>query len=310
LEAKVKIYQIIKSLVDGVLMASKIVIGNSLSNPFVKDGKMLVSKIQASENPKKDVLRAVEAIGGFKRIIDEGDKVLVKPNFNSADSPPASTEPQFLKAIVKLLFEYGATKVVVGESSWQMLRTRKALGQTGTLAVLGDTEADIAFFDEGNFVDVDVGGEFLKRVYVSGQAFGFDKLVYSCCMKTHFRADFSMSLKLPFGFTKKSDRIGFHLGHLKEKLVDLNLIVYPNLILMDGRTCFITGGPFKGDVRNPNLVLASGDRVALDVESIKVVKSFEGNNLTEDPWSYAQIQHAVRLGLGVKNETEYLVVTD
>ncbi len=97
-----------------------------------------------------------------------------------------------------------------------MLRTRKALDQTGTLAVLGSTGAEIAFFDEGNFADVEVGGEFLKRVHLSEQAVGFDKLVYSCCMKTHFRADFSMSLKLPFGFTKKSDRIGFHLGHLGE----------------------------------------------------------------------------------------------
>lgn len=291
-------------------MSSKIVIGNSLSNPFVKDGKALVSKIQASENPKQDILRAVDPIGGFDKIIDKGDKVLVKPNFNSADSPPASSEPQFLKAIVELLFEYGAGKVVVGESSWQMLRTRKALDQTGTLAVLGSTGAEVAFFDEGNFVEVDVDGEFLKRVHVSEQAFGFNKLVYSCCMKTHFRADFSMSLKLPFGFTKKSDRIGFHLGHLKEKLVDLNLVVQPNLILMDGRTCFIAGGPFRGEVRNPNLVLASGDRVALDVESIKVVKSFEGNSLTEDPWSYTQIQQAVALGLGVKSETEYSVMTD
>ncbi len=301
---------IIKGLIDGVLMTSKIVIGNSFSNPFVKDGKVLVSKIRASEKPKQNILEAVDSIGGFRRIINEGDKVLVKPNFNSADSPPASSEPQFLKAIVELLFEYGAGKVVVGESSWQMLRTRKALDQTGTLAVLGDTEADIAFFDEGNFVEVDVDGEFLKRVHVSEQAFGFDKLVYSCCMKTHFRADFSMSLKLPFGFTKKSDRIGFHLGHLREKLVDLNLVVQPNLILMDGRTCFIAGGPFRGDVRNPNLVLASGDRVALDVESIRVVKSFEGNSLTEDPWSYTQIQQAVALGLGVKSETEYSVMTD
>ncbi len=291
-------------------MASKIVIGNSLNNPFVKDGKVLVSKIQSSENPKEDILRAVEAIGGFKRIINEGDKVLVKPNFNSADKPPASSEPQFLKAIVELLFEYGAEKVVVGESSWQMLRTRKALDQTGTLGVLGSTGADIAFFDEGRFVDVEVGGEFLKRVHVSEQAFGFDKLVYSCCMKTHFRADFSMSLKLPFGFTKKSDRIGFHLGHLEEKLVDLNLVVHPNLILMDGRTCFIAGGPFRGEVRNPNLVLASGDRVALDMESIKVVKSFEGNSLTEDSWSYTQIQQAAALGLGVKSETEYSVMTN
>jgi uncharacterized protein (DUF362 family) len=137
-----------------------------------------------------------------------------------------------------------------------------------------------------------------------------DKIVYSCCMKTHFRADFSLSLKLAFGFTKKSERMGFHVRHLKQKLVDLNLVVHPNLIIMDGRKCFISGGPFSGEVRNPNVILASGDRVAMDVESIKVIGSFEGSKLKDNPWSYTQIHHATTLGLGVKSEDEYLVVTE
>jgi uncharacterized protein (DUF362 family) len=128
-------------------------------------------------------------------------------------------------------------------------------------------------------------------------------------MKTHFRADFSLSLKLGFGFTKKSERMGFHVRHLKEKLVDLNLVVHPNLIIMDGRKCFITGGPFSGEVREPKIVLASGDRVAMDVESIKVIESFEGSNLKDNPWSYTQIRHATTLGLGVKDEKEYVVIT-
>ncbi len=291
-------------------MQTNVVIGKSLSNPFVSDGKALVSKISDAQDPKQGILKAVESIGGFRRLINAGDKVLVKPNYNSADSPPASTEPQFLKAIVELLFEHGAGKVVVGESSWQMLRTRRALDKTGTLAVLEGTKAEVAFFDEGKFVEVDVGGEYLQRVNLTEQVMGFDKLVYSCCMKTHFRADFSLSLKLGFGFTKKSDRMGFHVRHLKEKLVDLNLVLHPNLMIMDGRTCFISGGPFSGEVREPGVILASGDRVALDVEAIKVIKGYEGNSLVDGPWGYTQIQRAVALGLGAKSENEYSVGTE
>ncbi|MCW4046941.1 MAG: DUF362 domain-containing protein [Candidatus Bathyarchaeota archaeon] len=291
-------------------MSSKIWIGKTLSNPFVKDGRPLISEIKATQNPKQDILKAVNAIGGFEKIINKGDRVLVKPNYNSADPPPASTEPGFLKAIVELLYAHGAGKVVVGESSWQALKTREVLEKTGALAALEGTGAEIAFFDEGNYVKVDVGGEYLGNVNLTEQAMGFDKLVYSCCMKTHFRADFSLSLKLAFGFTKKSDRVEFHLRHLKEKLVDLNLVVHPNLIIMDGRVCFISGGPFNGEVRKPNLVMASGDRVAMDVEAIKVIAGFEGSTLTDDPWSYTQIRRATALGLGVKSENEYIVVTD
>ena len=290
-------------------MSSKLTIGNPVTSPFVRGDKSLVSKIEVTENLKDDVLKAVDVIGGFRKIINPGDRVLVKPNYNSSDKPPASTDPAFLKAVIELLFDQGAGKVVVGESSWQMLKTRKALDETGTLDLVRETGADLAFFDEGRYVEVSVGGEYLKNVNISEEALNFDKLVYCCCMKTHFRADFSLSLKLAFGFTKKTDRIGFHLRHLKEKLVDLNLVVHPNLIIMDGRKCFVSGGPFNGEVREPNLILASGDRVAMDIESIKVIAGFEGSKLVVDPWSYIQIKRAVALGLGVKSEDEYLVLT-
>jgi uncharacterized protein (DUF362 family) len=275
----------------------------------MRNGKVLVSKVAAKGDVKADIVRAVDMIGGFGKVIDKGDEVLLKPNYNSADSPPASTDPLFLKAMVESLFEHGAGKVVVGESSWQALATRKALKQVNVLNVLKDTGAEISFFDEEKYVKVDVEGKYLKHVSLAERAMQADKLVYSCCMKTHFRADFSLSLKLAFGFTKKSERMGFHIRHLKEKLVDLNLIVHPNVIVMDGRKCFITGGPFSGEVRNPNLILASGDRVAMDVESIKVIEGFEDSKLKDNPWSYTQIRHAVSLGLGVRSEDEYAVVT-
>jgi uncharacterized protein (DUF362 family) len=283
-------------------------IGKTKTNAFVENGKALVSKVSATNDIKKDILRAVDAIGGFNKAIKKGDEILLKPNYNSADPPPASTEPEFLKALIGLLYEHGAGKIIVGESSMQSTSTRKVMTKTRTIAALKDSGAELVFFDEGKWVKVDVDGKHLKTVSLPETALKPDKLVYCCCMKTHFRADFSLSLKLAFGFAKGSERIGFHLSHLKEKLVDLNLVVHPSLIVMDGRKCFITGGPFNGEVREPNVILASGDRISMDVESIKIIGSYEGAKLKEDPWSYTQIRHAVELGLGVKSEQEYKVV--
>ena len=285
-------------------------IGKTMANPFVEDGKALLSKVVYTGDLKTDILKAVDLIGGFSRAIAKGDEVLLKPNYNSADPPPASTDPDFLRAIVELLFKHGAGKVVVGESSMQMTSTRKIMAKTGTLEKLKDSGAEIVFFDEGKWVKVDVGGKYLKKVSLPQRAMRVDKLVYSCCMKTHFRADFSLSLKLAFGFPKSSERLAFHMRHLKEKLVDLNLVVHPNLILMDGRKCFISGGPFSGEVREPNVIFASGDRIAMDVEALKVMASYEGARLKDEPWSYPQIRHAVELGLGAKSEEDYKVVTE
>jgi uncharacterized protein (DUF362 family) len=83
----------------------------------MKGGLVLVSKVPSSGSLKEDILRSVDLIGGFDKVIEKGDEVLLKPNYNSADAPPASSDPEFLRALVELLFEHGAGKVIVGESS-------------------------------------------------------------------------------------------------------------------------------------------------------------------------------------------------
>lgn len=88
------------------------------------------------------------------------------------------------------------------------------------------------------------------------------------------------------------------------------LVVKPDLIIMDARKVFITGGPAKGTLREPNLVLASGDQVAIDAEGVKILQSYPDNSLEgKDPWRLTQIKHAVELGLGPRNEQEYKIVT-
>jgi len=183
------------------------------------------------------------------------------------------------------------------------------LEDTGMLRKAEEARAEIAPFDEGKWVKVSTGGKYLRTVSLPENALAAKKLVYVCCMKTHRWAKFTLSLKLAVGFMKPSERMLLHARNLEEKIADLNLVVHPSLIIMDGRKCFINGGPACGELRNPNVVLASGDRIATDVEAIKVIKSFEGSNLEADPWNYTQIRRAVELEIGVKKEDEYNVVS-
>ncbi|MBS7632756.1 DUF362 domain-containing protein [Candidatus Bathyarchaeota archaeon] len=284
-------------------------IGEVATNPFQKDGLTLVSKITASHNIKETILKSVELLGGFEKAVQKGDEVLVKPNFNTGDQPPASSDPNFVKAIIELLYEHGASKVILGESSMFSLCTRKVLEDTGMLKKAESAGAEVVPFDEGNWIKISTGGRYLKKVSLPEKAIGKRKLVYACCMKTHKWAKFTLSLKLAVGFVKPSERMLLHARNLQEKIADLNLIVHPNLIIMDGRKCFINGGPACGELRQPNLVLASGDRVAIDVEAIETMKSYEGSSLHDDPWAYTQIQRASELGIGVKSKKEYAVIS-
>jgi len=283
-------------------------IGRFEANPCKKNGRVLVSKVSDIKNLKESILNAVDLLGGFNKIVERGDEILLKPNFNTADPPPASSDPEFVKAVIELLFEHGAARVVLGESSMVSLSTRKVLEETGMLRKAEEAGAEVVVFDEGKWVKVATGGKYLEKVSLPETALKPKKLVYVCCMKTHRFAKFTLSLKMAVGFMKPSERVALHMRNLEEKIADLNLVVHPNLIIVDGRKCFIKGGPASGELRNPDILLASGDRIAIDVEALEVIGSFEGASLTDNPWSYTQIRRAVELGLGVKNEREYAIV--
>jgi hypothetical protein len=105
------------------------------------------------------------------------------------------------------------------------------------------------------------------------------KIVYATCLKTHRLAQFTMSLKLAVAFMRSRERLLLHMGHIGEKIAELNTLVAPDLILTDGRKCCISGGPTAGECREPGLVLASGDRIAIDVEGLRILQSYAGNSL-------------------------------
>ena len=292
-----------------VCLGADVGIGRIRENPFRKGNTVLVSKVPSAngQDLKGKILKAVNLLGGFSKVVEKGDEVLLKPNFNTGDAPPGSSDSDFVKAVIELLYVHGASKVVLGESSMFSLSTRKVLEDTGMLKKAKEAGAEVIPFDEDKWVKVCTGGKYLSKASLPERALTAKKLVYVCCMKTHRWAKFTLSLKLAVGFIKPSERMMLHARNLEEKIADLNLVVHPDLIIMDGRKCFISGGPACGELRKPNVILASGDRIAMDVEALKVIESFKGSSLTDDPWSYTQIRRAVELGIGVKKEDEYTV---
>jgi uncharacterized protein (DUF362 family) len=111
-----------------------------------------------------------------------------------------------------------------------------------------------------------------------------------------------------FGFVAPGQRRGFHFGHLQEKLAEISICWQADLIVMDGRRAFVSGGPAKGQLAEPRLVFAFGDLIAIDVEAMKVLLEYRASNkIPADPWKLAQIATALKHGLGA-GEGKYIVV--
>jgi len=253
---------------------------------------------------------AVGALGQNAQACLRNCRVLIKPNLNSPDPYPASTDPAFLSALIEVLRSAGAADIVVGDScgcAWRPAEDVHArLGVPELAARLGVTYVN---FDAGPWRTIKVSGRRFNEVAIAEVAFNVDRIVYAACMKTHRCARFSLSLKHAAGFLPPEMRHGLHEGDLEANIADINLAVKPDLIFLDARKCFVSGGPSRGRVRRPNVIMASTDRIALDVEALRILSSFFAfNRLLKNPWDHIQIRHAVALGLGAARESDYEVV--
>ncbi len=260
-----------------------------------------VAKIKVKDNLKKCILEAIDTIGGFDKFINTGEVVLLKPNFNTADPPPASSALDFIRAVVELVYEHGAKIVMIGDSSTMSLNTRKAMKKAGLFELEQMEPAPrIYVFDERRWIKKLIPkGKYLKSVSVTEFLERADKLILLPSLKTHSYAQFTGSLKLSMGLMKPSQRVGWHLRHLQEKIAEFNKLIKPHLIIMDARKCFINKGPAKGEIKEPGLILASTDRVAIDVEGIKIIQEFKGNSLKNiNPLEMRQIKKAIEFGVG------------
>jgi len=278
-------------------------------NLWRREGTALVSKVGVSDL-EASLAKAIDLLGGLDKLVSTGDRVMVKPNFNSPDPPPGSTDLVFLQAVIELLKQVGA-RVQVGESSGALWRpTRVTLGKVSLPELLAKLGVELVIFEDRprDWVRVKIEGDYLRWTMMPRSAYEADKLVYLPCLKTHSLARFSGAIKLSAGFTHPGQRRFHHRGKLEEKLAEINLAWQPDLIIMDGRKAFVSGGPTRGEVAEPGLIMASGDIVALDVEALKVLLSYKGRNrLPADPWQLPQIATALKHGLGTR---EYRVVTE
>lgn len=291
----------------------RVTLRHRLPNCYLKDGKALVSFVLASGDIKGDILKAVNLLGGLGKSLKPQDRILLKPNFNSEDPPPGSTAFDFLIAVIDLLREHGSTQITVGEGSGRgWVPTERVYRLTGLSSRLAEMKIPLLDFDRSQYLDVAIGGEFLDLVAYPRELEGFDKVIYLPTMKSHFLAGFSMSLKLTVGFVHLFDRTLLHSDNnlfVSQRAVEMTIPVKPDLIIMDGRVSFVSGGPAIGLAVHPGVILASGDQVAIDVQGVRLLQNYAAvNHLVGNAWDLPQIKTAVKHGLGIRNDGEFLLV--
>ena len=245
-----------------------------------------------------------------------GKRVLVKPNFNSADDTPASTHSETLGQLVREMHERGARSVTVGESSGPP-QTRNVMEKKGIFDLARDARFDVVDFDQlgdGDWVRFKPPGSrwpdgfYLPRLIVDSEY-----TVSTCCLKTHgYGGVFTMSLKLSVGLTPKRIRGTMHRSpNMRRMIAELNTGYKPQLIVLDGVTAFTDGGPSQGTRKAGNVMIAGSDRVAVDAVGLAVLKELGANQavMSRRIFEQEQIAEAIELGLGADGPNAVEIVT-
>ncbi len=255
---------------------------------------------------------------GIKRLFEEFDLrtegvVALKANYNSDDPFPASTHIETLRTIVELLKAETSAQVIMAERSG-MGYTPRVLGNRGVVDLsqsLGFGLIDLDALNLDGWVDIPAEDLHWQRGFKIARVFReADKVVQTCCLKTHrFGGHFTMSLKNSVGIVAARPP-GTHYDYMRElhtspdqrlMIAEINKFYKTDMVLMDASLGFSSGGPERGTLVEPGLLLASIDRVALDAVGVALLRYYGTTPEVSRGriFDQEQIARAASLGVGV-----------
>lgn len=224
---------------------------------------------------KKAVERGMDILGGASDFASPGEKILLKPNWLSAD-PPAkcvTTHPAVFRAVAEV-FQSAGAKVSFGDSpSYQSPDT--ASRRTGIDAVATELNLTLADFQTGKEVFFKDGFQNKKFTIVNG-ILDSDGVISLPKMKTHGFQKMTGAVKNQFGCIPGALKGEFHVkvpnaSDFAKMLVDLNTFIRPRLYIMDGIMAMEGNGPRGGTPKKMNVILFSTDPIALDATACRLM---------------------------------------
>jgi uncharacterized protein (DUF362 family) len=270
--------------------------------------EIVFSRIAQVKGPTAAAVReAVGLLGGMESFVEEGQRVLLKPNV-SFSAPPdwgASTGSQTVRTVAEMCLEAGAESVVIFDHP--LRPPELCLQQAGLEEALDDLD-DVRLImatKQRYFEPVDVpDGRALQRVEVAKEVLRADVIINLPAAKSHSATGVSLGLKNLMGLIW--DRSYFHQAtNLHRAIAELSIVIRPDLTIVDATRALVTGGPGgPGKVLELGTIVAGTDPVAVDAH---VVRMAPWMNRSLSPDQVSHISRAASMGLGRMNQEDILL---
>jgi uncharacterized protein (DUF362 family) len=259
--------------------------------------KVSICSVDAEEDIAETLAKSLNHIS-WKDLIPKDSRVVIKPNLCQIRlDPGAVTHPLLVYELINLLKDR-THEIVVGESDLQQYPCEVALKGTGLDEILDKANVRFTNFSKDEWVKVELDGLFLKSIEMARTLMEADVFISMPVLKTHKLTTITMGMKNQFGCIPRSDRLIYH-PHINEVLVDINRLLKPTLLVMDGIVGMEADGPVNGVPIRMNLLLTANNVVSLDATACRIVGI--------DPSMVEHLRLAEKDGVGPIDEKEIQV---
>lgn len=261
----------------------------------------LVSIVRTTgyKNAFSSISSSIEEIGGLN--LSDGERVLIKINLCSFRAPGsgAITHPLFLDAILCYLRKnFDALEIIVIESDATDSKPDITLKWFGFDKVLEKWDARWYNLSKNPTITKRIDGLYFKEIELSEIFNDYDYFISIAKLKTHSLAKITACLKNQFGCLPYKNKVVYH-KNLNDIIADVNLIMKPDLCIVDGILSMSGGVAIYGIPIQSNLLITGKDPVSVDTVCAKI--------FGYSPRRISYIQKSKKLGVGTD---EYTLVGD
>ncbi len=223
--------------------------------------------------------RVFDHLGGIRRYVKPGMRVLLKPNLLSTKKPDdaATTHPAFVQAIVEMVMDAGGLVTIIDSpggpyhSTW-LKRVYASTGMEGVADVTGaklnaDLRVETVALSDGIL---------LKSVRILKPLVEAELIINLAKLKTHMMMVYTGAVKNMFGAVAGTEKADYHArmhdyDRFAEVLVDIHRATAPTLNLIDGIVAMEGEGPGSGVPRHLGAVIAAENAFDADALALSLI---------------------------------------
>jgi uncharacterized protein (DUF362 family) len=233
------------------------------------------------EEIKAGLERLLDKLGGIDKYVGWGQRVVIKPNVVSEHGLKEGiyrggivTDPRLVKALVEIILPRASQVIIAEGSSINRSETGKMFEHYGYSQIVQLDPKKISLVDlnqDESREKVVPAGKRMSSRNIPLTLEEADVIISVPVMKIHFAALVSLSLKNLQGAVPPLEKYMSHFFGLWQSLININQIVKPDLIIIDGLWGQEGFGPISGTPRQMDLLIAGSNPVAVDAVASRVM---------------------------------------